>query len=139
MWLQALQLLNPAGLIADWFQSKQNKREFKQAIHKQKLVNIQQGRIAEAEWNNTALKHASWKSQWLTLVLSTPLIGAFFPPLVPHLQEGFTVLETMPTWYQAAISVMIAASFGYKNYADTMMRRAYTLPTKENKDEKQNK
>lgn len=135
MWTTLLQILNPSGIVQSIIEGRNHKREFKQEVHKQKLKNVQQGRIAEAEWNNTALVHAGWKDEWLTMILSAPLILAFMPSMVPHLNAGFKTLETMPVWYQAAIGVMIAASFGYKKYADTMMRKAYTLPRENNEED----
>lgn len=134
-WIQALQILNPFGIIKSVLEGKQRKREIKERIHEKTLDNIQKGRLAEAEWNNSALKYAGWKDDWLTLLLSIPLVLAFYPSAVPGLEAGFAALEQMPLWYQSAIGVMIAASFGYKKFADAMMRtrmnKAYVLPKEE--------
>jgi len=56
----------------------------------------------------------SWKDEWFTIVLSIPLVGVFFPQLVPYFAEGFLALESLPEWYQRAIQIAIFASFGVK-------------------------
>ena len=56
----------------------------------------------------------SWKDEYLTLLISIPLIMCFIPSLVPYVREGFAVLDTMPTWYQYTFSVIVAASFGVR-------------------------
>ena len=56
----------------------------------------------------------SWKDEWFAVVLSLPLIGAFIPSMVPYVEQGFTVLSTMPDYYKAFLGGAIAASFGIK-------------------------
>ena len=128
MWAQLLQVINPFGIVQGILDNRKNKREVKAAIQEKRLENIREGRIAEAQWNLKAIENAGWKDEWLTLVLSVPFVGAFIPGMVPHLRAGFQVLETMPVWYQGAVAVMIAASFGYQKYAKTKFNKAYTLP-----------
>lgn len=129
MWVQLLQLLNPAGIISNVLEGRKHKRETKAAIQQQRLSNIEAGRVSEAQWNIKAIENSGWKDEWLTLVLSMPLVLAFIPIAVPHLHAGFAVLETMPIWYQSALAVMIASSFGYQKYATTKMNKAFTLPS----------
>jgi len=70
-----------------------------------------------ADWEKIQAQNAgnSWKDEWLTLLFSIPLIMSFIPWAVPYVKEGFAVLETMPTWYQYALSVIVAASFGVRS------------------------
>ena len=69
-----------------------------------------------ASWDEIAQTNSStsWKDEYLTLLVSIPLIMCFIPSLVPYVREGFAVLETMPTWYQYTFSVIVAASFGVR-------------------------
>ena len=69
-----------------------------------------------ASWEELAMQNSatSWKDEYLTLLISIPLIMCFIPSLVPYVREGFAVLDTMPTWYQYTFSVIVAASFGVR-------------------------
>lgn len=107
---------------------KARQLELEQTIHLQKIEYIKQGRIAEVEWNKTAIQHAGWRPGFLTIVLSAPMILVFIPPLVPYMEAGFFALEQTPVWYRSAIAVMISAAFGYKKFADWQMSKHYTMP-----------
>ena len=107
--------------------------ELDQQIHLQKIEYVKQGRIAEVEWNKTAMQTAGWRPGFLTIVLSLPMILVFFPPFVPYMEVGFAALEETPVWYRGAIAVMISAAFGYKKFADWQMGKHYTLPDPMNK------
>ena len=69
-----------------------------------------------ASWDEIAQTNSStsWKDEYLTLLISIPLIMCFIPGAVPYVREGFAVLDTMPTWYQYTFSVIVAASFGVR-------------------------
>ena len=69
-----------------------------------------------ASWDEIAQTNSStsWKDEYLTLLISIPLIMCFIPSLVPYVREGFAVLDTMPKWYQYTFSVIVAASFGVR-------------------------
>ncbi len=83
------------------------------------------GKIAKSEakaanaasWEQQAIKNSatSWKDEYLTIIFTLPLIGCFFPAVVPYIREGFAALETMPSWYQITLSVIVAASFGVRS------------------------
>ena len=136
IWTQILQVLNPFGIVEGILENRKHKREVKAAISEKRLENVRQGNIAEAEWNMQGARNAatSWKDEWLTIMFSIPLIGSFIPGMVPYIQNGFTVLESMPMWYQGAVAVMVAASFGYQKYAKTRFNNAYTLPSDKNEE-----
>lgn len=107
MW-QAL--IGPVtDLIGGYFKRR---AEEKQAQHERKLEVIKH----EANWDNIQASNsgASWKDEWLTLLVSIPLIGAFVPDFVPVIRDGFAVLETMPDYYKAMLGAVFAASFGIR-------------------------
>ena len=106
---------------------KANQDEFANAVHMQKLKNVQAGKIAEAEWNNNSIKKAGWRPGFLTILLSIPLVLVFIPPMVVYVEDGFAALESTPEWYRALIGVMVASAFGVKKLSDYFMDKKYTL------------
>jgi len=132
--------MNPLSLIAgplvdlgkSWVQGRQQRkaqeRQLEHEKHMKKIEYVREGRIAEVEWNKKAMDQSGWKDEYLTVILSAPLVLVFFPGLVPYIEEGFRVLDTTPAWYRAAVAVMIGAAFGYRKYADWQMNKHYTLP-----------
>ena len=105
-------------LASQWFT---NKREKNQAKHERDLTRI----ANQATWEQTQAENAksSWKDEWFTLVLSVPLIGAFIPPLVPYVQQGFIVLNGMPDYYKAFLGAAMGAAFGYKTLKDFWLNK----------------
>ena len=69
-----------------------------------------------ADWERIMAEASknSWKDEWLTIVFSIPLILVFIPEMVPHIQQGFIALATLPTWYHEILMVIVLASFGVK-------------------------
>ena len=116
------------GYVQRKQEAKARKQELTQEIHLQKIEYVKQGRIAEVEWNKTAKATSGWIDDYLTIILSVPMILVFFPELVPHIEAGFEALDKTPVWYRSAIAVMISAGFGYKKFADWQMAKHYTLP-----------
>ena len=97
------------GLWKNRQERKARKNELDQEIHLQKIDYVKQGRIAEVEWNRTAKQTSGWIDDYLTIILSLPMIFVFFPDMVPHIKAGFAVLDETPVWYSSAIAVMISA------------------------------
>jgi hypothetical protein len=56
----------------------------------------------------------TWKDEYWTVVLSIPAIACFFPQAAPHISEGFTVLKTMPEFYQYWLGICVLTSFGLR-------------------------
>lgn len=76
---------------------------------------------AEIDWDREAAKQmqTSWKDEYLTLLLSAPMILAFLGPWGrTAAAEGFAAITTAPDWYKAAFLVTIAASFGIRAIVD---------------------
>jgi len=104
MWLSAITSI--AGTFL------KNKAAEKQAVHDSKMRRID----ADADWETqqASASQTSWKDEWFSVILSLPLIGAFIPSMVPYVEQGFIVLETMPDYYKGFLGAAIAASFGMK-------------------------
>lgn len=131
--MNPLSLLGPIiGLGKDWLERREQRkvmdRQLEHEKHMKKIEYVREGRIAEVDWNKKALDNSGWKDEYLTIILSAPLVLVFFPGMVPYIEEGFRVLEGTPPWYRAAVAVMIGATFGYRKYADWQMNKHYTLP-----------
>lgn len=79
---------------------------------------------AEIDWDLMWAQQAqsSWKDEWFTILLSIPVILIFFPVLQPFVVQGFQSLELVPDWYKGALGIAIAAAFGYRKFADFMMK-----------------
>lgn len=100
-------LISPlASLAQTWVQGKVETQKAKVEVAKR----VQAG---EQEWNLEMAKNSgnSWKDEWLTILISIPMILAFsgYEDVV---ERGFAALDTMPDFYKTAVGVVFAASFG---------------------------
>jgi hypothetical protein len=118
------------GIIKQGKANKMQKFALKQAIHVQQIQNVENGRIAEVEWNKASMGNSSWRDEWVTMLISMPLVLIFGPDAVQQqIADGFVELGKLPGWYISAVGLMIGSAFGYQKYTDYIMNRAYTLPT----------
>lgn len=92
----------------------ENKKEQQAAKQKKILQHIEN----KADWEEAMARasDSSWKDEWFAVVFSLPLIGSFFPQLVPHIHEGFAALANTPEWYRYTIVTIVLASFGIRGY-----------------------
>lgn len=88
----------------------------KKAIQERTIEKIINAQDKEAAWEiiHAQQTKIKWTDDWFSILLSIPLVGAFIPPLVPHIQAGFDVLESMPDYYQYWLAVAILSSFGIR-------------------------
>lgn len=105
-----------------WLNGKVQKEQAKAEAQAKVIVKSAE---SDANWESIMAKHSgqSWKDEWLTILFSIPLILVFFPPLVDDVQAGFEALETMPSWYQYTLSIIVAASFGVRSAIGVMKAR----------------
>lgn len=115
-------LIGPlASLVAQWFT---NRAEVSKARHERKLNEI----ANDAQWETQAMANAmySWKDEWWTVVLSLPIIALMFGVafdnvmVITKVKEVFTIMSTLPEWYQYLLYIAVLASFGIKG-VDKMM------------------
>lgn len=119
--------------VAGWVEHKQRLAEVKQegairiaqARTESTLKMAEAGQMAEVTWDQQAQVNAqtSWKDEWFTIVLSIPMIMCFIPGLDVYVTKGFESMANTPVWYQGAVGVAIAASFGYRKLVDWMDRK----------------
>ena len=114
-------LIGPfAELAGTWLkgrvESSKATAEAKVATQVAKAAVMQKVAAGEMEWNQAWAEGAqkSWKDEWLTILVSIPLILAFtgYEDVV---QRGFEALEEMPSYYKTAVGVVFAASFGVQS------------------------
>ena len=106
------------GIISTWMKGKQVIAEAKIEREVKALSN-------EANWDMVQAEASkeSWKDEWLTVLISIPLVMAFIPGMDEYLRAGFNVLEDCPEWYQYLVGVVFAASFGIKKVTDIFARK----------------
>lgn len=114
MWGALTTIFAPVGeVVKTWLQGKQ-------AIAEAKIEREVKALTHEANWDEVQAQASqnSWKDEWLTILVSIPLILAFIPGMEGYLREGFNVLAECPDWYQYLVGVVFAASFGIKKVTD---------------------
>ena len=114
-------LIGPvAELAGTWIKGRvENAKasaEAKVATQVAKAAVMQKVAAGEMEWNQAWAEGAqkSWKDEWLTALISIPLILAFtgYEDVV---MRGFEALDAMPDYYKTAVGVVFAASFGIQS------------------------
>lgn len=112
-------LIAPLGaIISTWMKGKQVVAEAKIEREVKALTHEANWDIVQAEASKE-----SWKDEWLTILISIPMVLAFVPGMSEYLRQGFNVLEDCPDWYQYLVGVVFAASFGIKKVTDIFARK----------------
>jgi len=71
----------------------------------------------ESKWEMAMAKSSgnSWKDEAWTILFISVIVGCFVPGLQVHIEQGFYVLSnSTPEWFQYAVYMSIAASFGVR-------------------------
>jgi hypothetical protein len=109
-------LIGPvAGLFTDWLAGQREKSKAKHTAQMQVISNtaIWEQRMAEA--SNT-----SWKDEWFTILLSTPIVSIIYgvvmndQEIIERVGIAFQQLNSLPEWYQYLLFVAVFASFGIR-------------------------
>lgn len=72
---------------------------------------------AEIDWDREAAAQmrTTWKDEYLTILLSLPMVFAFFGEWGRKaVSDGFEAIANAPEWYRVSFLVVIAASFGMR-------------------------
>jgi len=104
------------GLATSWLEGKQKVSAAKAERESRALTN-------ESDWDRVQAQNPGWTRDYLTLVISVPLVLAFFPDMKQFVLDGFVALEQMPEWYQYLLGAVFAANFGIKKLADWRAKR----------------
>ena len=114
MWSLAFEAVKSLG--SQWLQ----KRGEKEAAKHEKEVQILRGE-READIKSAEGMSTSVKDEYLTLVLTAPLIVIFYasvwgdPAMVTQVKEAFTAMSSLPEWYQWCFMGCVAATFGLRS------------------------
>ena len=116
-------LVGPIANLAKGYLS--NKAEEKQAKHQAKMSIIQN----DADWESKMAEASgnSWKDEYLTIVLTLPLIAVGYAvvtgdnSVIERLDQGFDALEKTPEWYQYLLFLACSSAFAVKG-ADKIMK-----------------
>ena len=111
-----------SNLAGTWLEGKVAKTKAKAEAEAAVMVK-QAESVADWETAMARSSQQSWKDEWLTILFSIPLILCFIPSTVVYVEQGFDALSRMPEWYQYALSVIIAASFGVRSVMGIMNKR----------------
>ena len=118
----ALPLIGPiisavSSLGSQWLKQKQQKS---QAKHVREIKQIA-GEIELDHASVSDMRH-SWKDEYLTLLMTTPIIAIFYgaitnsPEVISRMTEALLVLNGLPEWYQWCVIGIVAASFGIRTF-----------------------
>ena len=105
-----------------WMGAKKIKAEGKAMIAQAKVEATIRKIDADTSMDISAandMKH-SWKDEFLTILMSIPVIMCFIPGLSAYALEGFMVLSQTPEWYRWAFLGIIAASFGLRMWLNKL-------------------
>ena len=114
-------LTQVASLASTWFEGQAQKSAAKTAADvamKQAEAEVfKRKATSDADWDLESMRGSqnSWKDEYLTLVLSIPLILCFIPGMEEVVKNGFQQLDSIPDWYKASFAVVVSASFGVRN------------------------
>ena len=111
-----------SNLAGTWLEGRVAKTKAK-AEAEAHVIKTQAESAADWEAAMARASSQSWKDEWLTILFSIPLILCLIPSTVVYVEQGFEVLSRMPDWYQYALSVIIAASFGVRSVMGIMNKR----------------
>ena len=109
------------GLATTWFEGQTKKSAAKAdaevALKNAEAEVYKRRATGELDWDLAAMNNTdrSWKDEYLTIVLSIPLIMCFVPGAEELVKNGFARLSEVPDWYKASFAVVVSASFGVRN------------------------
>ena len=112
-------IASPLTEIASGWQKRKTAKlesdlQINEAQTKAQIKKIDTGQHADIAWENKQIDQSGWKDEFWTIVIAIPLIMCFVPSMVIYVERGFEALEKTPDWYQALVSVAVAAAFGVK-------------------------
>ena len=117
-----IQFLAPlANLATTWLEGSVEKSKAKTAaevaLKNAEAIVYEKKATAEIDWDLEAIKGSqnSWKDEYLTILLSIPVILCFIPGMEEVVRNGFEQLNKVPDWYKLMFSAVVAAAFGIRS------------------------
>lgn len=88
--------------------------KIKSAVTKAKVDKIERGDISDIKLDTDARTTAGLMDDISFYIFLSPAVLAFYPPALPHIMAGFKALESMPTWWQYGLGMMLVSVWGYR-------------------------
>jgi hypothetical protein len=104
----------------------ERKDKLKETLHVAEIKRVQSLDEHAAQIDLISVKNRGWKDEYLLLLTTSILIGAFIPYFVPHIQVGIGVLKTYPEQYWWALAAVYIDSLGFRQMARKAIE-AYTI------------
>lgn len=113
-------------MIKTWWT---NREEIKRAEHDAKIETTKAETSArieylktkqqmDGEWELESIRQSGWKDEWVTILVSIPLVLCFIPGMDTYVTRGFASLQNTPEWYQWSVLIVIASAFGVRKLVD---------------------
>lgn len=114
-------LIGPiANLAGTWLEGKVERQKAKteMVVSERKMaaqINLKKAN-ADIDWDMIALENQrnSWRDEFLTILLSIPIILCFVPGFEETVSNGFENMEKLPNWFQIAFLGSVASAFGLR-------------------------
>ena len=105
-------------IFSGWMGAKKIKAEGKAMIAQAKVEATIRKIDAQQTMDISAMNQMQYslKDEFLTILMSIPIIMCFIPALSKYALQGFTILEGTPMWYRACFTGIVAASFGLRTW-----------------------
>ena len=114
MWSLAFDAVRTLG--SKWLSNKADKSAAKHEKELSILKGEREADIVSAEGMSNSVK-----DEYLTLVLTTPLIVIFYasvwgdPDMVSRVNDAFIAMSSLPEWYSWCVMGCVAATFGLRS------------------------
>ncbi|NTV26673.1 MAG: hypothetical protein HGB01_10770 [Chlorobiaceae bacterium] len=108
------------GLVKGLIDNKKAKQEKQLEIDLKKMENqaaldmADQKATTDYDLASLDASKTSWKDEYLTILLSMPVIGSFLPGIQDYVVNGWGYLAKAPQWFQISFIGVIAATFGLR-------------------------
>ena len=114
-------LIGPiADLAGTWLKGKveTQKAKTEMVVSERKMqaqINLKKSE-ADIDWDMIALENQrnSWRDEFLTILLSIPIVLCFIPGFEETVSKGFENMEKLPNWFQIAFLGSVASAFGLR-------------------------
>lgn len=114
MWSLAFDAIKTLG--SSWLGNRRATGEAKRERELSIIRGEREADIKSAEGMSTSIK-----DEYLTLILTAPLIVIFYasvwgdPAMVAQVKDAFTAMSDLPDWYQFSFMGCVAATFGLRS------------------------
>jgi len=105
-----------ADMAKTWFDNRRSKSEAKHERELRVISGEIDADIASAEGMSSTLK-----DEYLTIILTTPLIVIFYsavwgdPAMIDQVTLAFAAMSDLPDWFQWSFMGCVAATFGIRS------------------------